>query len=281
MKICFRNCKTPIIVNITSYQKVSNICKRMQSNVCPSSVIFFIGQQTLFGFLIILLQVPSGATTEDTAEKTEGMDSDVGPSSSSVSTATPPNGRNGRLLTPTSDDGEYVEYSFDSLSDMPYTVEDEDRMLMQAILESLEDFELSNTKNASDAASKESNAVKDCNGVAGAALEPDASSMPVCATDAPSKHTTVCTSESKSAERQSTDSHAINDTASVSASGSSEPQASTQITNGKPASVESQRTQNVNGEDGTRATLVIQKSRTGGLIDGLTQKWGSFFKNND
>jgi hypothetical protein len=56
------------------------------------------------------------------------LDSDVGPSSSSVSTATPPNGRNGRLLTPTSDDGEYVEYSFDSLSDMPYTVEDEDRV---------------------------------------------------------------------------------------------------------------------------------------------------------
>jgi hypothetical protein len=55
------------------------------------------------------------------------VDSDVGPSSS-VSTATPPNGHNGRLLTPTSDDGEYVEYSFDSLSDMPYTVEDEDRV---------------------------------------------------------------------------------------------------------------------------------------------------------
>jgi len=58
----------------------------------------------------------------------QGLDSDLGPSSSSVSTATPPNGRNGRLLTPTSDDGEYVEYSFDSLSDMPYTVEDEDRV---------------------------------------------------------------------------------------------------------------------------------------------------------
>ena len=58
----------------------------------------------------------------------QGLDSDLGPSSSSVSTATPPNGRNGRLLTPTSDDGEYVEYSFDSMSDMPYNVEDEDRV---------------------------------------------------------------------------------------------------------------------------------------------------------
>lgn len=56
------------------------------------------------------------------------MDSDVGPSSSNASTATPPNGRNGRMLTPTSDDGEYVEYSFDSVSDMPYTEEDEDRV---------------------------------------------------------------------------------------------------------------------------------------------------------
>ncbi|XP_062215543.1 uncharacterized protein LOC133916068 isoform X2 [Phragmites australis] len=230
--------------------------------------------------LMSRMEVPSGATTEGTTERTEGIDSDVGPSSSSVSTATPPNGRNGRLLTPTSDDGEYVEYSFDSLSDMPYTVEDEDRMLMQAILESLKDFELSNTKNASDASSKENNAVKDCNGMSGAALEPDASSVLACATDAPGKHITVCTSETKSAEVQSADNHTVNNAASVGAS--EEPQASIQITNGKPASVESQETtQNVNGEDGTRATLVVQKSRTGGLIDGLTQKWGSFFKNND
>lgn len=56
------------------------------------------------------------------------LDSDVGPSSSSASTVTPPNGRNGRMLTPASDDGEYVEYSFDSVSEMPYTEEDEDRV---------------------------------------------------------------------------------------------------------------------------------------------------------
>ncbi|KAG2551769.1 hypothetical protein PVAP13_9KG452800 [Panicum virgatum] len=227
--------------------------------------------------LMSRMEVPSGATTEDRADQTEGLDSDVGPSSSSVSTATPPNGRNGRLLTPTSDDGEYVEYSFDSLSDMPYTVEDEDRMLMRAILESLKDYEQSNTKNAqsaaSDAASKENNnTVKDCNGVADAALEPDA----------PGKHTTVCNSGAKAGAEQSADSQAVDNTSSANASGSSEPPASTQITNGKSISVESQKTtQDVNGEDGTRATLVVQKNRSGGLIDGLTQKWGSFFKNND
>ncbi|CAN6295041.1 unnamed protein product [Urochloa humidicola] len=231
--------------------------------------------------LMSRMEVPSGATTEDRGDQTEGLDSDVGPSSSSVSTATPPNGRNGRLLTPTSDDGEHVEYSFDSLSDMPYTVEDEDRMLMRAILESLKDYEQSNTKNAqsvaSDAASKEGNAVKDCDGAAAAALEPDASSVP---TDAPS--TAVCNSGAKAGAVQSAGSHTVNNNVSANASGSSEPLVSTQITNEKPVSVESQKTtQNENGEDGTRATLVIQKSRTGGLIDGLTQKWGSFFKNND
>ncbi|CAL4939503.1 unnamed protein product [Urochloa decumbens] len=232
--------------------------------------------------LMSRMEVPSGATTEDRADRTEGLDSDVGPSSSSVSTATPPNGRNGRLLTPTSDDGEYVEYSFDSLSDMPYTVEDEDRMLMRAILESLKDYEQSNTKNvqsvASDAASKEDNTAKDCNGVAGAASEPDASCVP---TGASGEHT-VCNSGAKAGAVQSADSHTVKNAASANASGSSEPPPSTQVTNGKPVSVESQKTtQNVNGEDGTRATLVVQKSRTGGLIDGLTQKWGSFFKNND
>ncbi|KAK3151667.1 hypothetical protein QOZ80_3AG0248940 [Eleusine coracana subsp. coracana] len=251
--------------------------------------------------LMSRMEVPSAATTEDTAERTEGMDSDVGPSSS-ISTATPPNGRNGRLLTPTSDDGEYVEYSFDSLSDMPYTVEDEDRMLMQAILESLKDLEQSNTKNVqsaeSDAASTENNAVKDCNGVND--IKPDASSMSACVSNTREEHTTDCSGEAKVTEAQSEDNRAANGAAPVSASESSsqitsgkpangaapvsasEPQASSQISSVKPAPVESQKpTQNINGEDGTRATLVVQKSRTGGLIDGLTQKWGSFFKNND
>lgn len=227
--------------------------------------------------LMSRMEVPSGATTEDRTDRTEGFDSDLGPSSSSVSTATPPNGRNGRLLTPTSDDGEYVEYSFDSLSDMPHTVEDEDRMLMQAILESLKDYEQSNTKNvqstASDPASKANGTVKDCNGVAAAALEQDASSF-----DAPDKHTNVPNSGEKVSEGQSTDCNAGKSSASVSASGSSEPLAPAQMVNGQPASVDSQKvTQNANGEDGTRATLVVQKSRTGGLIE----KWGSFFKNND
>jgi len=157
------------------------------------------------------------------------------------------------------------------------------QMLMQAILESLKDYEQSNTKNvqstASDAAPKENDTVKDCNGVAAAASEQDASSVSF---DAPGKHTNVCNSGEKVSEGQTTDCDAVKNSASVSASGSSEPLASTQMTNGKPASAESQKvTQNANGEDGTRATLVAQKSRTGGLIDGLTQKWGSFFKNND
>ncbi|KAL6838270.1 hypothetical protein ACP4OV_031942 [Aristida adscensionis] len=235
--------------------------------------------------LMSRMEVPSGGTTEDKADRTEGMDSDIGPSSSSVSTATPPNGRNGRLLTPTSDDGEYVEYSFDSLSDMPYTVEDEDRMLMQAILESLKDYEVSNTKNvqsaASDAASKENTSEKDCNGANGATLEPDASSVSVCPDDAPGKLVAVCTSEAKVAEVQSADSRAVSNSASANTSGSSEPHVPAQITNGKPATVEPQKPTHVSEEDGTKATLVVQKSRTGGLIDGLTQKWGSFFKNSD
>jgi hypothetical protein len=153
------------------------------------------------------------------------------------------------------------------------------QMLMRAIMESLKDYEQSNAKNAqlvsSDAEAKENNTVKDCNGVAGAAVEPDASLVP---TDAPGKHTAVCNSGAKVGEVQSVDTRDVNKTASCS----SEPLTSTQITNGKPASVESQKTtQNVNGEDGTRATLVVQKSRTGGLIDGLTHKWGSLFKSND
>uniref|UniRef100_A0A0E0KDY4 Serine aminopeptidase S33 domain-containing protein n=1 Tax=Oryza punctata TaxID=4537 RepID=A0A0E0KDY4_ORYPU len=238
--------------------------------------------------LMSRMEVPTGATAEDRADRNEVMDSDNGPSSSSVSTATPPNGRNGRLLTPTSDDGEYVEYSFDSLSDMPYTEEDEDRMLMRAIMESLKDLELSNTKAAqsvaSDAASKENKEENGCNGATVTVLEPDASSTSArpTPTDAPGKDVTTCSTEAKSPQVQSAGNHTTNNTASANTSSSSESNASTHATNGKSASSESQKpTQNANGEDGTRATLVVQKSRTGSLIDGLTHKWGSLFKNND
>jgi len=239
--------------------------------------------------LMSRMEVPSVATTEGRADRTELLDSDVGPSSSSASTATPPNGRNGRMLTPTSDDGEYVEYSFDSVSDMPYTEEDEDRMLMQAILESLKDLDKSNTKNtesvASDAASKENNNVaKDCSHTADVvALETDASSIFVSATDVPAKDVAVCNSVTKKAVVQSADHSVASDAAaSVNAAGTSESNGSTQSHNGKSGSAESQKpTQNSSGQDGTRATLVVQKSRTGSLIDGLSQKWGSFFKNND
>jgi hypothetical protein len=162
------------------------------------------------------------------------------------------------------------------------------QMLMQAILESLKDLEQSNTKNvqsaASDAASKENNVVKDCND---ATLEPDASSLSASVTNTDNKHTTDHSGEAKATKVGSEDSRAVNGAAPASAS---ETQASTQIssektqiTSEKTAPVKSQKqTPNgTQGEDGTRATLVVQKSRTGGLIDGLTQKWGSFFKNND
>ncbi|KAM3292558.1 hypothetical protein ACQJBY_036353 [Aegilops geniculata] len=226
-------------------------------------------------------QVPSGTTTEGRADRTEVLDGDVGPFSSSASTATPPNGRNGRMLTPTSDDGEYVEYSFDSVSDMPYTEEDEHRMLMQAILESLKDLDKSNTKNTqsavSDVASKENSVAPDV-----VALETDASSISVRGADAPGKDVAACNSVAKTSSVQSADRCTVNDAVSANVSGASESNGSTQVINGKSGSAESQKpTQNPNGEDGTRATLVVQKSRTGSLIDGLTQKWGSFFKNND
>ncbi|XP_047072731.1 uncharacterized protein LOC124682005 [Lolium rigidum] len=171
---------------------------------------------------------------------------------------------------------------------MPYTEEDEDRMLMQAILESLKDLDKSNSKDtktvASDAVSEESSVAKDGNHTTDVAtLETDASSIYVSATDVPAKDVAICNSVAKKADVQSADRSAATDAAvSVNAAGASESNGSTQAVNGKSGPAESQKSkQNSSGEDGTRATLVVQKSRTGSLMDGLSQKWGSFFKNND
>jgi hypothetical protein len=165
----------------------------------------------------------------------------------------------------------------------------ETQMLMQAILESLKDLDKSNTKTtesvASDAASKENNVAKDCNHTTDVvALEADTSSTYVSATDVPDKDVAACNSVAKKADAETADRSTASDVAvSVSAVGTSESNGSTQAINGKKSgSADSQKpTQNSSGQDGTRATLVVQKSRTGSLMDGLSQKWGSFFKNND
>lgn len=53
----------------------------------------------------------------------------VGPSSSRVCPTNLPNDHPERQLTsPTAEDGEYLEYSFDGLSEIPCTVEDEQRV---------------------------------------------------------------------------------------------------------------------------------------------------------
>lgn len=173
-------------------------------------------------------------------------------------------------------------------------------MLMQAILESLKDLDKSNTKNTqsavSDAASKENSVAQDGKPTPDVvALETDASSTSVRGADAPGKDVAACNSVAKTADVQSSGCCAVSDAVSANVSGASESNGSTQVMNGKSVSAESEKTtqdmngkfgsqkptQNPNVEDGTRATLVVQKSRTGSLIDGLTQKWGSFFKNND
>lgn len=52
----------------------------------------------------------------------------------------------GPLVPTTSDDDQYVEYQLDDLTGFPSSAEEEERMLMQAVMESLKDLEVQNPK---------------------------------------------------------------------------------------------------------------------------------------
>ncbi|XP_078171395.1 alpha/beta-Hydrolases superfamily protein isoform X1 [Carex rostrata] len=177
------------------------------------------------------IEVPSGTPTEE--EKANVSD---GPSSSLSSHAN---------LTHLMEDTDFLEYSFDTYADIPCTVEDEERMLMEAIMASLKDVKVESTQEREQEDSK-SNFVDASD--ASPSGKTDLSSGPSSSsTDIPSCDTKATGEDTK------------NDT-----------------------SIDSNPTSNADmSDDGTRATLVVQRTRSGTIMDGLTQKFGfNFFKNN-
>ncbi|KAK9161387.1 hypothetical protein Syun_007728 [Stephania yunnanensis] len=192
-------------------------------------------------------------------------------------------------LDPTSiDDEQYVEYSLDTLSDFPSNMEEEERMLMEAVLESLKDLEprqpqeeekvVSTASSESPESSKrddqESFSIEHHRLLK---TENRSTSEPNSISDPSSEQPSQALSLSSMPPSSDTDSSTI-DLEIVGTSSSSDASSRVQTSS---SNNNDKSTQEADTSGGTRATLKVQKNPANHVMDGLLHRWGlNFFKNS-
>ncbi|XP_020702534.1 uncharacterized protein LOC110114100 isoform X2 [Dendrobium catenatum] len=216
------------------------------------------------------MEVPSDISCSENIHGPEenGGESDLGPTARPYADALP-NGHTNSWPIPARTDGEYVEYSLDGLSDMPTTIEDEERMIMEAIIESLKDLKQQGQTQEDE----------QCSGSSSLFVPP--ASIPASnelsdAEGSSSAITNIKTSTEPALE--------------MTESGETEPLISEKCACSKDISGDDKSSAggSSSGQDtemaaGTRATLVVQKNPTNpasNVMEGLAQRWGNLFRNS-
>ncbi|XP_073116754.1 uncharacterized protein [Elaeis guineensis] len=262
-------------------------------------------------------EVPSDISSQDKLFRAEenGSGFDLG-SSSRIYSSNLSNGHQHGQLIPSTSDEEFVDYSFDSLSGIPYSTEDEERMFMEAIIESLKDLEMRQPQdlpsNLGTATSMSSDAmgamIADCSGpsetVRTSMLESNEDATKACTAGSNGASeaggtTKACTAGSNgaseavgssilpSANLDSTVDPALNnegshimepmEPTSAKSSSSSDCVSSAPCTSTDGSS----KIQDADVEAGTRATLIVQKNPASHIMDGLAHRWGlKFLRSN-
>ncbi|XP_019230217.1 PREDICTED: uncharacterized protein LOC109211170 [Nicotiana attenuata] len=223
-------------------------------------------------------EVPSDISAQDnqTEDQKEGTGTNSAPSSSKMISFELSNGDPFGSSVPASiDDDDYVEYSLDSLADFPSNVEEEERMLMKAVLESLKDLEVK-PPPAEQASSK---VVEELPQPLQDSKEESASTKQCTPSKEISASPIVSNGHDSDAKVQ------VQDTVKVSVTPANSTLSAKEVkSNGTPShrdmSVSSQSSSSVDMVDGTKATLTVVKNPTSNIMDGLLRRWDrNFFKN--
>lgn len=208
--------------------------------------------------------VPPDISSQEKKQGAEGNGnaSDLGPSSSSrLDNADLSNGYS--PFSQAIGDDEYVEYSFDAFSDIPSSTEDEERMIMEAIIESIKDLEARHPQEEPNTAPLDASKdviVKACTDVVASEKVADSSI------------------ECKEVEALIESPQSDTDSASVKNSVGSDIITSSSSASSSVSGTGSLMQHPTAGDDGTRATLVVQqKNPTGHVLDGLAHRWGLNF----
>ncbi|KAJ3683676.1 hypothetical protein LUZ60_013903 [Juncus effusus] len=207
------------------------------------------------------IEVPSGTPTPRKEKSEDGPSSSVNQSP-----------------TMEEDSSDYLEYSFDSFSDVPSTFQDEERMLMEAIMASLKDVNVKSAPQQEQEQEKEKEQEQeqekeneenvtpqplDCTNITAQPVDSGKTSLLSNGSSSSSDNNHLSSnSDSKAIEENSRDKSADN-------------------TNQIDTTNHSENSNNSEEADGTKATLVVERSRSGSnsIMDGLTQRFGfNFFK---
>uniref|UniRef100_A0A7C9CVH6 Serine aminopeptidase S33 domain-containing protein n=1 Tax=Opuntia streptacantha TaxID=393608 RepID=A0A7C9CVH6_OPUST len=166
------------------------------------------------------------------------------------------------------DDDQYVEYPLDTLTDFPRDVEEEERMVMEAIMESLKDMKMSQPlEDTSSCASSNSTETRQENGKPSPWAADEDSRGPS------QSNPTLISGTNASGSQASQSLHISNGCPPKALSLESSPQASSvksdQLTN----------TSSTESADGTKAMVTVVKNSSGHIIDGLFKRWDrNFFR---
>ncbi|KAK9288758.1 hypothetical protein L1049_017222 [Liquidambar formosana] len=221
-------------------------------------------------------EVPSDVPSKDKQfEAEDGAEKDPLASSSKMISFELSNGHPYGPHVPTSvDDDQYVEYPLDNLADFPCNMEEEERMFMEAVIESLKDLEMRHPhdveKLPSDGTEIPESSQKD---------DPDASSTTEDRKTEPTS-TSVSNGHNLVPQDPSPDLSASYvepafDTPTSTESGST----GTSVRSDASVSIQSSSDADMVGS--TKATLTVVKNPTGHIMDGLMRRWDfNFFRNS-
>ncbi|XP_073123109.1 uncharacterized protein [Henckelia pumila] len=264
----------------------------------------------------IVVPADISSKTNQVDMQVESRESDSHPSSSSMISFELSNGSPHCSHVPASiNDDEYVEYPLDALSDFPSNVEEEERMFMEAVLESLKDLEVRHPQPSSNGGNKLpepelqsaqkneqgdsnwSDAITTDSGTISTAKDHEPASqipLPKCsksALESPPSCTPI--SEAKTKETPPSDtspcngnlaggdigSHS-NDRASNDAAQHSMGQETTGMTSRSDKTTGDQSTLDADMNDQTRVVVKVEKNPTSNIMDGLLRRWDlNFFRN--
>lgn len=207
---------------------------------------------------------------------------ELGSSSSRLITFDFSNGHSCSPLIPTAMDDQYMEYSFDGLPDFPYNAEDEERMFMEAVIESLKDLETRHPHEETQPPSVASITID--------SLHKDELDTSTTERAGPAGTVTSSTSTSNDnevpREFSSTDVQVptgpmSSTSASIAVAARSTVSAGSDATSIPGSSHGDKSTQDADITDGTRATIKVQRNPASHVMDGLVHRWGlNFFKNS-
>ncbi|GKV19511.1 hypothetical protein SLEP1_g29760 [Rubroshorea leprosula] len=238
------------------------------------------------------MEVPSDILAKDNRSESEDKDEsdDHGSSSSNMISFELSNGNPYGPHVPTKmDDDQYVEYELDDLEGFPCSAEEEERMFMEAVLESLKDMNLQHPQteeqnNGTDSSeSLQKDNVNSLNASStteqqGPSKSESAATLVEC--QSPETVTTAVTNGPKiTSEQISHDSSAssigpVSDTQSTIESGS------TGSSSLSDTSANIQSSSDVDMLANTKATLTVERNPTNNIMDGLMRRWDlNFFRN--